>query len=173
LRGLPRWGAALVLVAAAAYAGHELALQAGVSRLREAAEHRLDMMASSLDADLARFDYLPALLEMTPAVAALLDTPGDPQLRAAANRYLNGVNATVGAEMLYVLDRSGTSVAASDSDQPGTTIGQDLSFSASYSRNIPGGANGGDAAFAADNQRHREHLSYALGAGQRFAASPQ
>jgi len=61
-RGLPRWGAALVLVAAAAYAGHEIALEAGVSRLREAAEHRLDMMASGLDADLARFDYLPASL---------------------------------------------------------------------------------------------------------------
>ena len=59
---------------------------------------------------------------------ALLDAPADPQLRDAANRYLNGVNATVGAEMLYVLDRSGTSVAASDWDRPGTTIGQDLSF---------------------------------------------
>ena len=58
---------------------------------------------------------------MTPVVPALLDAPADPQLRDAANRYLNGVNATVGAEMLYVLDRSGTSVAASDWDRPGTT----------------------------------------------------
>jgi two-component system C4-dicarboxylate transport sensor histidine kinase DctB len=127
-RGLPRWCAALALVAAAAYAGHEAALHTGISRLSEAAVHRLDMLAGSLDADLARFDYLPALLEMTPVVPALLDAPSNPVLREAANRYLNGVNATVGAEMLYVLDRSGTSVAASDWDQPGTTIGQDLSF---------------------------------------------
>jgi len=127
-RALPRWCAALALVAAAAYVGHEVALQAGLSRLREAAEHRLDMLASALDADLARFDYLPALLEMTPVVPALLEAPTNPQLRDAANRYLNGVNASVGAEMLYVLDRSGTSVAASDWDQPGTTVGQDLSF---------------------------------------------
>jgi two-component system C4-dicarboxylate transport sensor histidine kinase DctB len=127
-RALPRWCAALALVAAAAYVGHEVALQAGLSRLREAAEHRLDMLASALDADLARFDYLPALLEMTPVVPALLEAPASPQLRDAANRYLNGVNASVGAEMLYVLDRSGTSVAASDWDQPGTTVGQDLSF---------------------------------------------
>jgi two-component system, NtrC family, C4-dicarboxylate transport sensor histidine kinase DctB len=127
-RGLPRWCAALALVVAAAYIGHEVALQAGLSRLREAAEHRLDMLATGLDADLARFDYLPALLEITPVVPALLEAPASPQLRDAANRYLNGVNASVGAEMLYVLDRSGTSVAASDWDQPGTTIGQDLSF---------------------------------------------
>ncbi|HEX7438326.1 MAG TPA: ATP-binding protein, partial [Caldimonas sp.] len=165
LRGLPRWGAALVLVAAAAYAGHEIALEAGMSRLREAAEHRLDMMASGLDADLARFDYLPALLEMTPAVAALLDTPADPQLRAAANRYLNGVNATVGAEMLYVLDRSGTSVAASDWDQPGTTIGQDLSFRPYVSDAMAHGR-GHFYGVGITSGKPGYYLSYALGRGQ-------
>ncbi len=127
-RGLPRWCAALGLVAAAAYIGHQVALQTGLSRLREAAEHRLDMLATGLDADLARFDYLPALLEMTPVVPALLDTPSDAELRNGVNRYLNGVNAAAGAEMLYVLNPAGTSLAASDWDQPGTTIGQDLSF---------------------------------------------
>ena len=127
-RGLPRWCGALALVAAAAYQGHQLALQTGTARLREAAEHRLDMLATGLDADLARFDYLPALLEMTPAVPSLLDTPADMQLVGAVNHYLNGVNAAAGAEMLYVLDPKGVSIAASDWDQAGTTIGQDLSF---------------------------------------------
>jgi two-component system C4-dicarboxylate transport sensor histidine kinase DctB len=60
------------MVAAAAYMGHEVAMQSGLSRLREVAEHRLDMLATAVDADLARFDYLPALLEMTPVVPALL-----------------------------------------------------------------------------------------------------
>jgi len=127
-RGLPRWCAALGLVLTAAYAGHHVALQTGVSRLHEATEHRLDMLATGLEADLSRFDYLPALLEMTPVVPALLETPTDNQLRDTVNRYLNGVNATAGAEMLYVLDSRGTSLAASDWQQPGTTVGQDLSF---------------------------------------------
>ena len=127
-RGWLRWCGAVLAVAGTAYLGHEVALQTGTARLREAAEHRLDMLATGLDADLARFDYLPALLEMTPAVPSLLDQPADPQLRGIVNRYLNGVNATAGAEMLYVLDPNGVSVAASDWDQPGTTIGQDLSF---------------------------------------------
>ena len=86
------------------------------------------MLATALDADLARFEYLPALLEMTPVVPALLDAPADAALRDAVNRYLDGVNATAGAEMLYVLDAAGISLAASDWDQPGTTVGQDLSF---------------------------------------------
>jgi len=127
-RGLPRWCGALGLVLVAAYAGYHVALQTGVSRLHEATEHRLDMLATGLEADLARFDYLPALLEMTPVVPALLDAPTDDRLRDSVNRYLNGVNATAGAEMLYVLDPGGTSLAASDWQQPGTTIGQDLSF---------------------------------------------
>lgn len=127
-RALLRWGAALALVAAAAFVGQRIALQTGLSRLQEAADHRLDMLATGLDADLARFDYLPALLEMTPAVPALLDLPTDPAQRDAVNRYLAGVNATAGAEMLYVLDAAGTSLAASDWDRPGTTVGQDLSF---------------------------------------------
>ncbi|WP_239143121.1 ATP-binding protein [Variovorax sp. WS11] len=127
-RGLPRWCGALALVVLAAVAGHQLAMQNGLARLREAADHRLDMLATGLDADLARFEYLPALLEMTPVVPALLGAPSDAGLRDAVNRYLDGVNATAGAEMLYVLDAAGTSLAASDWNRPGTTVGQDLSF---------------------------------------------
>ena len=103
-------------------------MQAGMSRLREAAGHRLDMLASAMDADLTRFEHLPALLEMTPMVPALLAAPLDAELRATVNRYLGGVNATAGAEMLYVLNSAGTSLAASDWDRPETTVGRDLSF---------------------------------------------
>ncbi len=163
-RGLPRWCAAVALVAVAAYAGHQLAMQAGLARLREAAEHRLDMLASGLDADLARYDYLPALLEMSPVVPALLDAPTNPQLRDAANRYLNGVNATVGAEMLYVLDRSGTSVAASDWDQPGTTVGQDLSFRPYVSDAVKNGR-GRFYGIGITSRRPGYYLSYALRRG--------
>ena len=127
-RGLPRWAGAVCLVLAAAYAGHYVALQTGLSRQQAAAEHRLDVLATGLEADLARFSYLPALLEMTPVISALLESPADTQLRERASRYLNGVNATVAAEMLYVLDPTGTSVAASDWQEPGTTMGHDLSF---------------------------------------------
>src|SRR5262245_56309201 len=102
---------ALLLVALAAGAGRELAFRAGLERLADAAGHRLDMIATGLDAQLARFDYLPSLLEMTPAVQQLLADPADAHLKAEADRYLRGVNATAGAEMLYVLDRSGVALA--------------------------------------------------------------
>jgi hemolysin activation/secretion protein len=44
-------------------------------------------------------------------------------------------------------------------------VGQDLSFSVSYSRNIPGGANGDDAAFAAVGQRDGANPKYSIWRG--------
>lgn len=128
MRALLRWAVAFTLVAAAALIGHAIATRSGLERLRDAAQHRLDMVAAGIDAELARFDYLPSLLEMSPNVLRLLDRPGDTQLRNDVNRYLQGINSTAGAETLYVLDRAGVGRAASDWDRPSTPIGTDLSF---------------------------------------------
>ena len=166
-RGLPRWCAAIGLVLMAAYIGHQVALQTGLSRLRDAADHRLDMLATGLEADLSRFDYLPALLEMTPVVPALLDAPSDHTLRDAVNRYLDGVNATVGAEMLYVLDPGGSSLAASDWQQPGTTVGQDLSFRPYVIDAIRQGR-GRFYGVGITSRKPGYYLSYALRRGERL-----
>ncbi len=166
-RWLPRWLAALALVLGAAYGGQQLALQAGLSRLREAADHRLDMLATGLEADLSRFDYLPALLEMTPVVPALLETPADIPLRDTVSRYLNGVNSSVGAEMLYVLNPGGTSLAASDWQEPGTTIGQDLSFRPYVVDAIKHGR-GRFYGVGITSRKPGYYLSYALRRGQQL-----
>ncbi|WP_284615135.1 sensor histidine kinase [Aquabacterium humicola] len=166
-RGLPRWCAALGAVLLAAWIGHQVALQSGLSRLREAAAHRLDMLATGLEADLSRFDYLPALLEITPIIPALLDAPADPALREAANRTLNSVGATVGAEMLYVLDAGGTSLAASDWQDSGTTIGQDLSFRPYVVDAIRQGR-GRFYGVGITSRRPGYYLSYALRRGERL-----
>lgn len=121
-------GGALALLAAAALIGHTLSMRAGLARLDEAAQHRLDLVATSLASDLARFDYLPALLEITPGVIALLDQPEHAERRDEANRQLQRINATAGAANLYVTDIHGRCLAASDWQDPGTPIGADLSF---------------------------------------------
>ena len=120
--------AAFAIITAAALAGHAVAMRSGLERLRDAAGHRLDMVSAGLESDLARYEYLPSLLEMTPGVFALLDAPGDVTLRDEVNRYLQGINATAGASNLYVLDQTGVGLAASDWSDPGTPVGADLSF---------------------------------------------
>lgn len=164
---LMRWCAALALVAAAAYLGHEAVFQTGLSRLRDAAQHRLDLVVSGLDAHLARFEYLPALLEMTPVVPALLDAPADPDLRNGVNRYLKEVAASIGAEMLYVLEPGGTSVAASDWDRPGTSYGQDYSFRP-YMRDAVTHGRGRFYGVGITSGKPGYYLAYALRRGEQL-----
>ena len=122
------WIAAIAIITAATLAGHAAAMRSALERQRDAAGHRLDMVGAELESNLARYEYLPELLEMTPSVFALLDQPGDANLRGEVNRYLQGINAMAGASNLYVLDRSGLALAASDWNDPGTPVGTDLSF---------------------------------------------
>jgi len=153
--------AALVLVAVAALIGHAVAMQSELDNLRDAAQHRLDMVGAGLEGDLKRLDYLPSLLEMTPSVFALLDAPGNGTLRDEVDRYLQGVNATAGATSLYVLNRAGVGIAASDWNQPGTPVGADLSFRP-YVRDALAHGRGSFYGMGFTSKRAGYYLSYAL-----------
>lgn len=128
-RTLLPWAAlALALIGAVAWGAHAVALQIGLQRTGELARHRLDVTAARLDGELARFDYLPALLETSSEVFQLLAAPADPALRAQVSRSLHALDAIAGADILYVIDTAGTVVASADWQQPGTPFGQDLSW---------------------------------------------
>lgn len=128
LRRLRGAAGMLALVALAGWAAHAVALRAGLARLGEAASHRLDVEATRLEGELARFEFLPPLLETSPQVLDLLAAPRDAARRAEASRYLHALNAIAGAEILYVLDPTGYVAASSDDGQPGTPAGRDLSY---------------------------------------------
>ena len=166
-RALAVWSVfAVLLVTGCALAGHRVALRAGQQSLQETEQHRLDLIATGLDGQLARFDFLPSLLEMAPSVLKLLDSPADAPLRNEVNRYLSGINATAGAEMLYVLDRSGVALAAADWDLPGTTVGADLGFRP-YVKDALAAGRGRFYGLGITSKRPGYYLSYALlSAGQ-------
>ncbi len=155
------WLAALVIVTAFVLAGHALAMRSGLERLREAAGHRLDMVGAGLESDLARFEYLPSLLEMTPGVFALLADPDNPSLRNEVNRYLQGINATVGVSNLYVMDLTGLALAASDWNDPGTPVGTDFSFRP-YVKEALAYGRGHFYGIGITSKRAGYYLSYAL-----------
>eukprot|EP01036_Dinobryon_divergens_P011629 gene11629-15661_t len=67
--------------------------------------------------------------------------------------------------MLYVLDRSGISQAASDWDKPGTTLGQDLSFRP-YMIDALNHGRGRFYGVGITSKRPGYYLSYALRRGQ-------
>jgi len=126
-----RWAGGLAVLAAVLLAGwgaHRWAWQRGLAQLAQAADQRLEMHAAALEAKLARFDYLPSLLENIPAVMDLLAAPGQSGQRDTVNQVLQALNATAGADLLYVITPEGLTIAAADWDQPGTPLGMNLGF---------------------------------------------
>jgi len=153
--------AASGLVSLAALSGYAVAWHTGLEKLREAQQHRLDVLAADVDARLKRFSFLPSLLEITPYVFRLLETPTDADLRERVSQYLQGISATTGADMLYVIDQAGIARAAADWKEPGTPVGQDLSFRP-YVRDALNGRQGRFYGVGVTSGRPGYYLSYAL-----------
>lgn len=172
-RTLLAWSAAgLALVVAAAFTGHRLAWRSGLAALQQQAQHRLELVTTGLDAQLARFDYLPSLLETTPQVLQLLRAPGDEGLRRDVNATLRGINATAGADMLYVLGRDGMVLAAGDAGQPGSPLGLDLSFRP-YVRDALARQRGRFFGVGVSSGKPGYYLSFALAPKPGFEAPAQ
>jgi two-component system C4-dicarboxylate transport sensor histidine kinase DctB len=169
-RTLLAWSSACAaLVAACAFTGHRLAWRSGLATLQEQAQHRLDLVTTGLDAQLARFDYLPSLLETTPQVLQLLRAPRDEALRHDVNATLRGINATAGADMLYVIGRDGMVLAAGDAGQPGSPLGLDLSFRP-YVRDALAQRRGRFFGVGISSGRPGYYLSFALSPQPAFEA---
>ena len=149
------------MIAAVAWVAHGVALRSGLQALHGAALQRLEVEATRLDAELARFGYLPSLLETSPEVLRLLDEPANPALRESVNRYLKSLNSIAGAQSLYVLDRAGIALAAADAGQPGTPFGQDLSYRP-YFRDALANGRGRFYGVGVTSGRAGYYLSYAL-----------
>lgn len=89
---------------------------------------RLGLYASSIRNAVGRYDYLPFLLARDHEVLDLLDAPSDLR-RDAVNRRLETANAAAGSAALYVVDRSGLALAASNWADPAQSfIGHTYDF---------------------------------------------
>lgn len=137
LRGL----AALVAVASftALLAGvgawtekREMALKA------QALQHALEAHALGLQSTAERFDFLPLACARHPAVMALLEKPGDKDLGLQVNTYLEELNRLVGASALYLLDRQGLTLAASNWQGGDSFVGKNYSQRPYFEKSLAG-----------------------------------
>jgi two-component system C4-dicarboxylate transport sensor histidine kinase DctB len=160
-RWLVRGASALALIVAASWLGYAVAFYRGQDHLRAAAQQRLAVEAARLDGYLSRFEYLPSLLETSPNVFRLLGAPGDPALQQSVSLYLKSINLLAGADNLYVLGVSGDALAAADFDQPGTPVGQNLSYRPYVSEALASGR-GAFFGVGITSARAGYYLSYAL-----------
>ncbi len=112
---------ATVLAAALAFAV-TLTLLARIEGARAAG--RLALYASGIEAELGRVAHLPHVLADDPLVGAV--AAGAPP--GPLDAKLAGIAARAGVDAIYLMDRSGLTLAASNAGGPGSFVGQSYAF---------------------------------------------
>ena len=130
----------LALAVVLLWAVHAWRLAAGVDEIARHAGQRLALLSASLDAELLRFESLPAVLARHPVLPALLAAPDDAGLRAQANALLEDVNARAGAAMLYLIGPDGDTLAASNWRRADSFVGENYAFRPYFRAALAGGA---------------------------------
>lgn len=118
---------------------YDRALQAQFAELNDRGSSTLTLAAASLSGLLSRFERLPGLLAEQPALRALLRYPDDPAHVDAANRHLRETAERTGASVIYLMDHTGMTLAASNYDQPRSFVGGDFSFRPYFKEAMAGG----------------------------------
>jgi two-component system C4-dicarboxylate transport sensor histidine kinase DctB len=116
--------AATLLVACAAWLG---AMATGEHHARAALDSQLQVLKRSVESEIERFRYLPAVAARDGRIHAAL-SDGSPDHLAAANRYLLSVRNDSRADALYVMKPDGLTIAASNYDLPSSFVGENYRF---------------------------------------------
>jgi len=129
---LGRWqgliiGLWLCLIVAGGSLAYLIGERSGIRSLQRGTLHHLEIYASSLRSELSRYEYLPQVISLSPAVLNLLNNPQDPHLRLEANVHLETVNSHAQASAIYVMDATGLTLASSNWNQSGSFV--DVNFS--------------------------------------------
>lgn len=119
---------AVAIIAAAAVTARQAIWRTGLAEMRVKGTDQLALHRDGLEAAIERYRYLPFLLAQDSVIRGLLKQPVDGELIEAANRYLDRANRAAGASALYVMNRSGLTLAASNSAEPTSFVGHSYAF---------------------------------------------
>ena len=127
----------LVAIAlAAGIAGFRVSENLGLAELQRTGTQRLEVYATSLNRQIDKYAYFPATLGLERDVIDLV-ARGKP-LTDTVNRYLEQLNHRAGTLSIYLLDRQGHVVAASNWNRSDSFIGEDLSYRSYFTDGMRG-----------------------------------
>ncbi|WP_210248873.1 sensor histidine kinase [Aureimonas leprariae] len=127
------------LAAAAVFVAGETARRFAAESLLAEARARVPSAVSALRGKLEKQRALPLILREDPAVAAAIQTR-DPARLAAVDAKLERLARATRAAVIYILDASGTAVAASNYREPTSFVGSDYAFRDYYRAALASGA---------------------------------
>ncbi|MBV7521276.1 ATP-binding protein [Ensifer sp. ENS12] len=127
----------LVAIAlAAGIAGFRVSENLGLAELQRTGTQRLEVYATSLNRQIDKYAYFPATLGLERDVIDLVARRKP--LTDTVNRYLEQLNHRAGTLSIYLLDRQGHVVAASNWNRPDSFIGEDLSYRSYFTDGMRG-----------------------------------
>ncbi|WP_329716567.1 sensor histidine kinase [Ideonella sp.] len=107
----------VALVVVGMVMGYRISERSGLADLAAVASERLELYASNLETELARYAYLPSLIAIDEDVQALLDDPHNAQVQQRARLKLARVNVRAGSILIFVTAADGEALAASNGYQ--------------------------------------------------------
>ena len=136
--GLLSLACLLVACAAATWFAYAWSEKSGYAEISNVASHQLDLYSAGLDRELRRHEYLPSYLELDLDVIDLLRHTTDPERQRKVSQALGKISVRAGTISIFLLDRKGTVVAASNW-QPESLVGIDYSKRPVYRDALKGG----------------------------------
>lgn len=130
---------AVLLSALAGWASFRHTLAQTLEDTARRGDNVLQLAASTLAGQLQRFERLPALIADQPVVRRLAADPGDAGLVREANLYLERLQQQLGASDIYLMDRNGLTLAASNHAQETSFVGGNFAFRPYFYDAIQGG----------------------------------
>ena len=96
--------------------------------LTEQNRQTLDLYVANLLGTLRRYEVLPQILGDLPGLRAALEAPEDPAVLDSANRLLARVKNQTGADVIYLMNTRGVTLAASNWDKPDSFVAGNFAF---------------------------------------------
>jgi len=98
----------------------------------------LDLYVANLLGILHRYEVLPQILGGLPALRAALENPEQRATLENANQLLKQISEQTGADVMYLMDPSGMTLAASNWDQRDSFVGRNFAFRPYFSEAMAG-----------------------------------
>ncbi|MDU9024287.1 ATP-binding protein [Pseudomonas corrugata] len=92
----------------------------------------LDLYVANLLGTLHRYEVMPQILGDLPALRAVLSAPDDEFTQGNANQLLKNISTQTGAEVMYLMDATGKTLAASNWDKHDSFVGRNFAFRPYY-----------------------------------------
>lgn len=160
-RGGGWWLLAAIIVSLSWIAG-SLQRASLLDDIERKAQQELDLYVSHLEGQFDRFAYLPPLLADDFRLHSLLIAPANRDQQNRVNRFLEHVNAIAGSLDVYLMDRHGDTLAASNWDDELTFVGRNFAFRPYFTTAMAGRA-GRYYALGTTSGRRGYYFSYPVG----------